>query len=135
MDIERRTFLQITAAFVCFQSAGKANADTGASKIRTDLQVAMQRHLERSQVEGAIHFINREKAAVQRLYPVKAHPLILKGDGFFVLCAELRDESGKKYEVDFYMVEARRGYRVVMTEIENRDTLREMMRNGHVKKF
>ncbi len=133
MEIQRRSFLTWFAAIACMQFADTAHAD--ASQIRTDLQVAMQRHLERSQIEGAIHFVSRATATVHRLYPVKAHPMILKGGGFFVMCAELRDEDGKKYGVDFYRVGARHGYSVIMTEIENRDTLREMMRDGHFKKF
>ncbi|WP_299852285.1 hypothetical protein [uncultured Roseovarius sp.] len=133
MSIQRRGFLTLTTAFACLQFVGNAQAET--SEIRTELQVALQRHLERSQIDGAIHFVDQDTATVQKLYPIKAHPLIFKGNNFFVMCAELRDEQGEKYEVDFYLVQARRGYRVVMTEIKNRKNLLKMMRAGNVKKF
>ncbi|MEL6171067.1 MAG: hypothetical protein AAFQ04_01765 [Pseudomonadota bacterium] len=133
MSIHRRNFIKLASAATLTVSAGAAAADT--TQIRTDLQVAMQRHIERSQINGAIPFIENKTATVQRLYPIKAHPYILEGDGFFVMCAELRDDDGNEYEVDFYLVEARRGYRVVRTEIENRVVLKEMMQAGYVKKL
>ncbi|MEM8777163.1 MAG: hypothetical protein AAGF53_19235 [Pseudomonadota bacterium] len=125
--------LLITAAMCLGMSASAAVADN--AQISTDLQIVMQRHIERSMIDGAIIHIDDEAGEIFKLFPTKAHALIMKGADFFVLCADLKDEAGRSFEVDYYLVESPRGFKVVRTEVDNREVLKKMVRAGLVSKL
>ena len=52
----------------------------------------------------------------------------------FVLCSELRDESGQSHNVDFYMAKSGASYKVIRTEVANRAPLKALMERGLVAK-
>lgn len=110
-------------------------AETERTKLRIELQASMQRHIDRSTVEGAFMSIDLDSGDLNKYFPTKAHTAVLEGDGYYVLCADMRDEGGKSVPVDYYMVKARRGYKVFKTEIANRKPLKKLMKSGEVRKF
>ena len=103
--------------------------------VRTELQVAMQRHVDRSLVNGILLHVNLDTGALQQYYPTNAHPMIMEGEGYFVVCADLVDGAGTEFDVDFYVVETARGYKVVRTEIDNRSELKTLVADGHVAEY
>ena len=95
----------------------------------------MQRHIDRSMVDGALLHVVNETGEMRKLAPVKAHPMVLQGDGYFVLCAELRDKDGTEIDVDYYLTASSRGYKVFRVEIDNRGFLKDLMDAGRVSTF
>lgn len=114
--------------------AAPASADE-RSELRIALQASMQRHIDRNVIDDAYLTLDLEDGSLERYIPMKAHTAILIGDGYYVLCAEMRDETGKSIPVDYYLAKAGRGFRVFRTEIANRSPLRSLMKSGKVRKF
>ncbi|MEO1679429.1 MAG: hypothetical protein AAFU80_14860 [Pseudomonadota bacterium] len=109
-------------------------ADEKAS-ISAELQAAMQRHIARSSIEGAILDLDTETGEMRRLYPTKAHPMIMVGEGYFVLCADLLTEDGQSFEVDYFVAQTDRGFQIFRTEIDNRAVLHGLRAAGQVRAF
>ena len=114
--------------------AGPVSADDKIAT-RTELQVVMQRHVDRGQIEGAILDVDFDTGALRELYLTDAHPMIMQGPGYYVLCADLATKEGELHEVDYYVAETDRGYRVFRTEIDNRAVLAALVETGEVTEF
>lgn len=119
----------VFATFAAVLAAGSA---FGLDKTETSvaLQAAMQRHIDRAVIDGALLDLDPATGEVRKLFPTKAHPMIVRAENFFVLCADLRDEAGQSFEVDYYLSPTPQGFRVFMTEIDNRQVLKDMMQAG-----
>ena len=122
-----RAFLTVLA--VCAALAAPAAAkDT--TVLKAELQAAMQRHIDRSLIDGALPYLDLESGEVTDLYPTEAHPMIFTiGEGY-VLCADLRTMEGTSRPVDFYLMPSGRRYKIVRIEIDNRPPLKALMKAG-----
>ncbi len=112
--------------------AGPSNA--GALK-KAELQAAMQQYVERSLVDGAVLDLDLETGQVQKLYPVKTHPMILMMGKNYVLCITLSDAEGNEQNADFYIAPHEGDYMMLRREIGNRDALMKLMKAGKVKRL
>lgn len=132
----RQSLIGVLAVFAFFTmfSTGSSSADERA-KLRIELQASMQRFIDRSLIEDAFTTIRFEDGSLVRYFPAKAHTSILEGDGYYVLCSDMRNEAGQAVPVDYYMVKAGRGFRVIRTEIANRAPLRSLREAGKLKKL
>jgi len=108
-----------------------AGAKTTVDKAR--LQAAMQQHIQRHVVEGAILHFDIETGETKPLYPTAAHPMVVAMGPHFVLCTDLRDKSGKVMPLDLYLAREGRSYVVFHTEIDNRAPLDRLVKNGVAK--
>lgn len=126
--------LAFCVAFALALSIGPATAED-TSNLKIKLQASMQRHIERTLIDGALFLVDFESGGIARYYPAKAHTAILMGDGYYVLCADVRSEDGKSLPVDYYLAETPRGFKVFRTEISNRGPLMAMMKAGDIRKF
>lgn len=97
------------------------------------LQAAMQQHIERNLVNGAILHLNTETGVVRPLYPTQAHPMVIVMGDYFVLCTDLRDKAGNAMPLDLYMAPRGRSFSVFHTEIGNRTPLATFMKKGIAK--
>ena len=95
----------------------------------------MQLHIDRNLVDGAVLHLNMETGDVRRLYPMKAHPLILRMGEYFVLCSDFQDAAGKQANVDFYIARDRNTYVVFHTAVDDRIFLERMTGEGKVVRF
>ena len=129
-----KTMFAALAMMMLFGSANCAMADERA-ELRLALQASMQRHIDRNMIDDAFVSIDFESGSLVEFVPTKAHTHILEGEGFFVLCSDMRNSEGKSVPVDYYMARAGRGYRVFRTEIGNRAPLKAMMKAGKVSKL
>lgn len=124
----------LAALLICLSLAPPGFArDT--TVLKAELQAAMQRHMDRNAIDGALPFMNLETGKVEPLYPTESHPLILTMGDSFVLCADLRTAAGAKRIVDFYVAPAGKRYRIIRTEIDNRAPLRALMTAGVAKRL
>jgi hypothetical protein len=125
MTIRNVVFATVAAVFAAGSAWSVEKTETSIA-----LQAAMQRHIDRSVIDGAILDLDPATGEIRKLFPTKAHPMIVRAENFFVLCADLRDEAGQRFEVDYYLAQTPRGFRVFMTEIDNRQVLKDMMKAG-----
>ncbi len=109
-------------------ASSSAHAEGTVSKAR--LQAAMQLHIERHVVAGAILHFDTQTGEVRPLYPTKAHPMVIAMGDYFVLCTDLRDASGRKMPLDLYMARQGRNYVVFHSEIGNRTPLQRLLKKG-----
>lgn len=112
------------------QGAGAASLAEKAA-----LQAVMQRHIERILVDGAVLHIDPEDGTVERLYPSQTHPQVLKADGYYVLCVDLKGADGAARPADFYIAPQGAGYVVFKTAIDDRALLRKLMADGRVARM
>jgi len=102
---------------------------------KTALQAAMQKHIERSLVDGSYLHFDMAGGVVRELAPVKAHPIILKMGKYFVLCSDFQDKSGKSVNIDYYLARRGRSYIVFHSEVDNRDQLMALIKKGKVTRM
>ena len=105
-----------------------ADAEGAVDKAR--LQAAMQQHIQRHVVNGAILHFDSETGEVGLLYPTKAHPTVIAMGDHFILCTDLRDKEGREVPLDLYMARKGRSYVVFHSEIGNRAPLQRLLRKG-----
>ncbi len=117
---------------LCFSGPAYANETAG---LRTELQATMQRHIDQLGVNGVIRHLDLKTATLIDLFPTEAHPMILVGEGFYVLCADLVDAAGQSYPADFYMISSDHGIHVFRTEIDNRRPLKALLDIGGVNEL
>lgn len=123
--------------FICITLTGinSAPADDLNLSDRASLQAAMQQYIDNRMVDGAYLDFELNTGAIRPLYPIKAHPLILKMGTHFVLCSSFRDEQGKHVNIDFYVARGERAFIVFYSAIDDRDRLMALMKQGKVSRL
>ena len=106
------------------------SADAAGTVDKARLQAAMQQHIQRHVIDGAILHFDAETGEVRPLYPTKAHPMVLAMGDHFILCTDLRDKEGREMPLDLYMARKGRSYVVFHSEINNRAPLQRLLRKG-----
>ena len=109
------------------------DAAAGGVVDKARLQAAMQQHIGRSLVDGAILHLDTKTGEVTSLYPTQAHPMIIAMGDNFVLCTDLRDKAGNMMPLDLYMAPSGRSFKVFHAEINNRKPLKTFMKKGLAK--
>ena len=124
--------LRVLALACALLIPGQAAIGAGLSESAA-LQAAMQQYIERNLVDGAYLTLNRQTGEVERLYPLKAHPLIMQMGEQFVLCSDFNDSTGKSVNVDFYFTRSGDTYVVVAAAVDDRAMLERWMKEGKVR--
>ena len=106
------------------------NAQALSLTEKTNLQVAMQRHVDRLTIDGVYLHLNDNSGEVQKLNPVTAHPMIIQMGPHYVLCFDFRDAAGTELPVDFYMARKGNSFEVFHTAVNNRGLLKGLMKAG-----
>ena len=99
------------------------------------LQAAAQQHINRSLIDDAYLELNRETGEIRKLFPIKAHPMIVQMDDLFVLCTDFKDEAGNSVNVDIFVAQDGDSYVVFETVIDDRAMLMRRMKDGSAKRF
>lgn len=132
----RSTCMALLVAAAIGLQAFSAHAQTSLSLAdKVALHAAMQSHIDRVTVDGAVLYLDRESGEARRLHPVTAHPMILAYGAHFVLCFDFRDDAGNSVPIDYYMAQADPGYVVFHTAVADRALLQDLMKNGHVTRL
>jgi hypothetical protein len=119
--------VSLVSGAVADQTVGTAN--------KAALQAAMQRHIDRSLVDGAYLHLDFDSGDVRKLHPVKAHPMILQMGEYFVLCSDFRDKTGKLVNVDFYLARHDRSYVVFHSAVDDRINLERLMKKRTITRL
>lgn len=99
------------------------------------IQAAMQRHVDRVSVDGAVLYLDQATGETHMLHPVTAHPMILSYGEHFVLCFDFRDDAGKNVPIDYYMARKNTDFVVFHTAVADRKLLKSLMSSGKVKRL
>ncbi|MEM7269845.1 MAG: hypothetical protein AAF401_11395 [Pseudomonadota bacterium] len=126
-------FLAVLVMALTMPFAAQAVEDT--TVLKAELQAAMQRHIDRSSIDGALPYMNLDTGEIEPLYPTEAHPLILEMAGGFIMCADLRTSAGEKRLVDFYVAPSGKRFKIIRTEVDNRAPLKALMSAGKAKRL
>lgn len=118
--------------FVSLLLSGTASAGTSEKAL---LQAAVQRHVDSQLVDGAVLNLDLETGEVTKLYPTRAHSMILTVGENYVLCVTLSDKNGNESLADIYMAPRDDTFVVIRTEIDNRDALAKLMKAGVAKRL
>ncbi|MGI9491250.1 MAG: hypothetical protein ACR2QF_02365 [Geminicoccaceae bacterium] len=121
-----RTMIIIFGLLVAASTSASAQGTVDKAR----LQAAMQQHIERHTVDGAMLRFDPETGEVKSLYPTQAHPMVIAMGDYFVLCADLRDKSGNAMPLDLYLARKGRSYVVFHSEIDNRRPLQRLLKKG-----
>ncbi len=116
-------------------ATGAAADQTVGTADKAALQAAMQRHIDRSLVNGAYLHLDFDTGDVQKLHPVKAHPMILQMGEYFVLCSDFRDQTGKPVNIDFYLARQDRFYVVFRSAVDDRSKLERLMEKRKITRL
>ena len=124
------------AALIAALLAMSAAADqTVGTADKAALQAAMQRHIDRSLINGAYLHLDFETGEVRKLHPVKAHPIILRMGEYFVLCSDFRDAAGKSVNIDFYLARQDRSYVVFRSAVDDHKNLQRLMKKRKITRL
>lgn len=124
-----RSMIAVLSLLACLSVSAHAKGTVDKAR----LQAAMQQHIQRHVVEGAILHFDPATGEARPLYPTTAHPMVIAMGDHFVLCTDLRDKSGKQMPLDLYMARKGRSYVVFHTEIDNRAPLQRLLKKGIAK--
>lgn len=113
--------------------AASTSASAKGTVDKARLQAAMQQHIERHTVNGAMLHFDPESGMVKPLYSTQVHPMVIAMGDYFVLCVDLRDKAGNAMPLDLYMARKGRSYIVFHSEIDNRVPLQRLMKKGLAK--
>ena len=127
-----------TASVVLFAiSIWSSAAWTQGSTDKVSLQIFVDQHIESLMVNGRIMFIDFDNLKSVSSVPVDNHPLMFRGDGFYVACITLLDEEGKEYPVDLYIYE--HDGKLTVSDITfgeaGREDFRRLAKSGAVEKL
>lgn len=128
----KRIGLAVALSTGLFMSCALANASQISVEKKIELQASMLQHINTMTIDGIIPHVSLDDGSVVDLVPTKAHPMILSFGNKYVMCTDFRDQEGKFVNVDFYLTRNGDRYTVFQTEINNRDPLKKLMKEGKV---
>jgi hypothetical protein len=74
-------------------------------KTREGIQAAMKHHIGENSLEDRYIIYDAKTGKLNRLIFKELHKGIVKKGDFYVSCADFQDSLGKKYDVDFLVVQ------------------------------
>jgi hypothetical protein len=127
--------LAAAAAAICLLfSLNPTGAQALELSEKVALQAAMQRHVDRTMIDGTYLDLDLQQGTFSKLYPVTAHTIIMQMGAHYVLCYDFRDEAGKKVEMDLYLARKGKSYVVFHTTLRQRAQLMALMQQGKVER-
>ena len=126
----RGAALRLTLLLLLGMSPMAAWGQSLAEKAK--LQATMQTHVDKLTVDGVFPYFDGTTGEVRALHAVTAHPTILTGDDYYVLCFDFRNDEGEPVNVDFFMAAKDGEYVVFHTIVDNDRVLTQMVEAGSI---
>ena len=98
-----------------------ANDPSIKGQMRAGIQAAMNEHIKHNAVDMKYAIYDPVKGELKWLTLVKLHEGIVKKGDFYVSCADFVDGQGKKYDIDFLVVQDSGNYRVLEAVVHAED--------------
>lgn len=102
-----------------------------------EVQIAVDNYLSEIMIDNQINFLDFDKLIPVRSVPVEAHPLVFRGDGYYVACVTVIDTDGTEYPVDLYLFDNKD--KLVVGHVtfgkEGREAFRRLARSGAVERM
>ncbi len=90
-------------------------------KVRTNIQAAMNEHVGQNTLGEKYVIYDAVDGALKKLTFKKLHEGIVKKGDFYVSCADFVDGQGRKYDIDFLVVEKDGSFRVLQPLVHSID--------------
>ena len=90
-------------------------------QMRTGIQAAMNEHIKHNTVDMQYAIYDSVNGELKWLTLEKLHEGIVKKGDFYVSCADFVDGQGKKYDIDFLVVQDSGNYRVLEAVVHAED--------------
>lgn len=117
--------MSAVAAMMWLQQAHAAELDL---TMKAKLQSVMIEFLdEGSDASGSFKIIDRETGALLSVFPGALHPKIVPFGADYVLCLEMYDADGTKYDADLIVREGSMGWQVVDVLFDQRPLLKKAL--------
>ena len=117
--------MSAVAAMMWLQPANAVELDL---TMKAKLQSVMIEFLdEGSDASGAFKIIDRQTGALLSVFPGALHPKIVPFGTDFVLCLEMYDKDGAKYDADLILREGSMGWQVVDVLFDQRPLLKKAL--------
>ncbi len=87
-------------------SSMAANDANIKGNLRSNIQEAMEHHIQKNQISGKYALYDSIKGKVLKLDLTELHSGIVSKGDYYVSCADFVDKQGNKYDVDFMVATA-----------------------------
>lgn len=98
-----------------------ANDPSIKGQMRAGIQAAMNEHIKHNAVGMKYAIYDSVKGELKWLTLDKLHDGIVKKGDFYVSCADFVDVQGKKYDIDFLVIQEDDTYRVLEAVVHAED--------------
>lgn len=98
-----------------------ANDPSIKGQMRVGIQAAMNEHIKHNTVDMQYAIYDAGKGELKWLTLDKLHEGIVNKGDFYVSCADFVDAQGKKYDIDFLVVQEAGTYRVLEAVVHAED--------------
>lgn len=122
--------LALTGLLLVLCSTALAHEHPISLSEKASLQAAIQKHIDRTMVDGRYLHLDVKSGEVQGLRPLAAHPVIFRMGEYFVLCADFRGPDGDEVNIDDYLARKGRSFVVFDEQVENRALIKQLMKKG-----
>lgn len=103
-----KSFLYLTVFLIAVGAVATSFAADDPSikgETRTNTQKAMSDHIDQNTYQGNYIVYDAVTGKLLRLRFKELHKGIVRKDDFYVSCADFTDDQGKKYDLDFLVID------------------------------
>lgn len=95
---------------------------------KAQLKNTLQEFIDQNTICGKYQFVQDDSDLVELDF-LAIHPAIfVREDHLFIMCADFKDASDKRYLIDYYVKQAPNGY-LILKQIEGRQSLLSTIKN------
>ena len=98
-----QTLRSVLAGAALLPAAGVMAADDPGIQgaLRENIQQSMKQFINANTLDGTFHYYDAVGGRLLKLTLDELHDGIVKKGGFYVSCADFRDQNGRKIDIDF----------------------------------
>lgn len=95
------TFITTVAALSFSFSATAADDPSIKGDLRSNITSSMNQFIENQTIDNAMFVYDAVEGKMHKLKLDKLHDGIVEKNGFYVSCADFKDQNGRKFDIDF----------------------------------
>lgn len=96
-----RSLLAIVLGVFISTAVWAGNDPSIKGNLRSNIQNSMNDFIKHQTIGGAMYVFDATKGSILKLTLDKLHSGIVKKGGFYVSCADFKDQQGRKIDIDF----------------------------------